>query len=35
VSVASIIICVASERVFIVVSIHFVIESIRKLLDTP
>jgi hypothetical protein len=27
--------CVASERVFIVVVVHFVIDSVRKLLDTP
>jgi hypothetical protein len=26
---------VASERVFIVVSLYFVIDSVRKLLDTP
>jgi len=28
-------ICVASQRVLIVVSVYFVIESVRKLLDTP
>jgi len=27
--------CVASQRVFIAVSIYFVIDSVRKLLDTP
>jgi hypothetical protein len=26
--------CVASQRVFIVVSVYFVIDSVRKLLDT-
>jgi hypothetical protein len=35
VSFAAITPYVASQRVFIVVSIYFVIESIRKLLDTP
>jgi hypothetical protein len=35
VSVAAIILCVASERVFTVVSVYFVINSIRKLLVTP
>jgi hypothetical protein len=34
-SFAAITICVASQRVFIVVSVYFVIDSIRKLLDTP
>jgi hypothetical protein len=34
VSFAAITLCVASERVFIVVSGHFVIDSVRKLLDT-
>jgi len=33
VSFAAITLCVASQRVFIVV--HFVIDSVRKLLDTP
>jgi hypothetical protein len=33
VSFAAITICVASQRVFIVV--YFVIDSVRKLLDTP
>jgi hypothetical protein len=27
--------CVASQRVFIVVSVYFVIDSVWKLLDTP
>jgi len=35
VSFAAITLYVASQRVFIVVSLHFVIESVRKLLDTP
>jgi len=35
VSFASITLCVASQRVFIVVVIYFVIDSVRKLLDTP
>jgi hypothetical protein len=35
VSFAAITICVASERVFIFVSIYFVIDSVRKLLNTP
>jgi hypothetical protein len=35
VSFATIILCVASQRVFIVVRICFVIDSVRKLLDTP
>jgi hypothetical protein len=34
VSFATIILCVASQRVFIVV-VHFVIDSVRKVLDTP
>jgi hypothetical protein len=34
-SFAAIILCVASQRVFIVVSVYFVIDSVRKLLDTP
>jgi hypothetical protein len=33
VNVANITLCVASQRVFIVV--YFVIDSVRKLLDTP
>jgi hypothetical protein len=35
VSFAAIILCVASERVFIVVVVYFVIDSVRKLLDIP
>jgi len=34
VSFAAIILCVASRRVFIVVGVYFVIDSVRKLLDT-
>jgi hypothetical protein len=34
VSFAAIILCDASQRVFIVVSVYFVIDSVRKLLDT-
>jgi hypothetical protein len=32
---AAITLCVASQRVVIVVSVYFVIDSVRKLLDTP
>jgi hypothetical protein len=32
---AAITLCVASQQVFIVVVVHFFIESVRKLLDTP
>jgi hypothetical protein len=35
VSFAAINLCVASKRVFIVGSIYFVIDSVRKLLYTP
>jgi hypothetical protein len=35
VSFAAITLCVTSQRVFIVVSVYFVIDSVRKLLDTP
>jgi hypothetical protein len=35
VSFAAINLCIASQRVFIVVSMSFVIDSVRKLLDTP
>jgi hypothetical protein len=35
VSFAAITLCVASQRVFIVVSVYFVIDSVRKLLETP
>jgi hypothetical protein len=34
VSFAAIILCVATQRVFIVVSVYFVIDSVQKLLDT-
>jgi hypothetical protein len=34
VNFAAITLCVASQRVFTLVSIYFVIESVRKLLDT-
>jgi hypothetical protein len=35
VSFVAITLCVASQRVFIVVSVYFVIDSVRKLLDMP
>jgi hypothetical protein len=35
VSFAAIILCVASQRLFIVVSVYFVIHSVRRLMDTP
>jgi hypothetical protein len=35
VSFAAVTLYVASQRVFIVISVNFVIDSIRKLLDTP
>jgi hypothetical protein len=35
VSFAAITLCVASQRVFNVVSVYFVIDSVPKLLDTP
>jgi hypothetical protein len=35
VSFAAITLRFASQRVFIVVSVHFFIDSVRKLLDTP
>jgi hypothetical protein len=35
VSFAAITLCVASQRVFIVVAVYFVIDTVRKLLDTP
>jgi hypothetical protein len=35
VSFAAIILCVASQRVFIIIVVYFVINSVRKLLDTP
>jgi len=34
VSFAAITLCVASEGLFVVVSVYFVIDSVRKLLDT-
>jgi hypothetical protein len=34
-SFAAITLCVASQRVFFVVVAYFVIDSVRKLLDTP
>jgi hypothetical protein len=35
VSFAAITLCVASQLVFIVVSVNFVSDSVRKILDTP
>jgi hypothetical protein len=35
VSFAALTLCVASQRVLIVVSVCFVTDSVRKLLDTP
>jgi hypothetical protein len=35
VSFAVITLCVASQRVFVVVVVYFVIDSVRKLLNTP
>jgi hypothetical protein len=35
VSFTSITLCVASQLVFIIVVVDFVIDSVRKLLDTP
>jgi hypothetical protein len=32
---ATVTLCVASQQVFIVVSVYFVTDSVRKLLDTP
>jgi uncharacterized membrane protein len=34
VSFAAITLCVASQRVFIAIVVYFVIDSVRKLLDT-
>jgi hypothetical protein len=34
VSFAATTLCVASQRVFIVLSVYFVIDSVRKVLDT-
>jgi hypothetical protein len=35
VSFVAITLCVASQRVFIIVVVYFVIDSVRKLLDIP
>jgi hypothetical protein len=35
VNFAAITLCVASQQVFIVVGVYFVIDSVLKLLDTP
>jgi hypothetical protein len=35
VNFAAVTLCVASQRVFVVTVVHFVIDSVRKLLDTP
>jgi hypothetical protein len=35
VSFVAITLCIASQRVFIVVRVYFVIDSVRNLLDTP
>jgi len=35
VSLATIILCVTSQRVFVVIVVDGVIDSVRKLLDTP
>jgi hypothetical protein len=35
VSFAAIALCIASQRVFVVVVVYFVIDSVPKLLDTP
>jgi hypothetical protein len=35
VNFAAIILCAASQRVFIFVSLYFIIDSVRKRLDTP
>jgi len=35
VNFVAITLCVASQRVFIIVSMYFIIDSVRKLLDTP
>jgi hypothetical protein len=35
VSFAAITLCVASQTVFIIVIVYFVIDSVRKLLDNP
>jgi len=35
VTFAAITLCIASQRVSIVVSVYFIIDSVRKRLDTP
>jgi len=35
VSFAGITLCVDSQRVFVLVSMYFIIDSVRKFLDTP
>jgi hypothetical protein len=35
VSFAAITLCIASQRVFIIIVVYFVIGSVRKLFDTP
>jgi hypothetical protein len=35
VNFAAITLCVASQRMFIVIVVYFVLNSVRKLLDTP
>jgi hypothetical protein len=35
VSFAAITLCIASQQVFIVVDVYFVIDSVRNLLDSP
>jgi len=35
VTFATITLCVASQQVFIVLSVHFITDSVWKLLDTP
>jgi hypothetical protein len=35
VNFAAITLCVASQRIFVIVVVYFVIDSARKLLDTP
>jgi hypothetical protein len=35
VSFAAITLCIASQRVFIVLVVYFVIDSVQKILDTP
>jgi hypothetical protein len=35
VSFAAKILCVASQRMFIIIVVYFIIDSVQKLLDTP